>query len=194
MTNQPELIVLSDSPDAASYQTVSGWVSRTRHFFGDNERLARYDGSTHSACTGCHAIAPKSYMLCDKCRANEDTARWNKREIIEWDGTTPFCLADGDEYFFDNDRFFDWFDDASFDDDTKPEDVRLLICAPVFFKQVDTEYWNDAFCDDDLYSDANPLPPEIAKALEEFNKVIKAYTKPSCWRPGKKRIIMMRND
>jgi ribosomal protein L40E len=176
MPKQPELVVLPNSPDAASLQTVSGWVSRSGHFFGANERLARYDGSTHSICTGCGAKAPKSYTLCDTCRDAEETARWNKREIVEWDGTTPFCLDDGSKYFFDIDDFFDWFDDGSFDDGFKPEDVRLLLCVPVFFKQVDTEYWNDAFSDDDLESDHNPLPAEIAKALVEFNKVIKRYT------------------
>jgi ribosomal protein L40E len=194
MPKQPELVVLPNSPDAASLQTVSGWVSRSGHFFGANERLARYDGSTHSICTGCGAKAPKSYTLCDTCRDVEETARWNKREIDEWDGTTPFCLDDGSKYFFDIDDFFDWFDDGSFDDGFKPEDVRLLLCVPVFFKQVDTEYWNEAFSDDDLESDHNPLPSEIAKALVEFNKVIKGYTTPAYWMPGKKRIIMTKGE
>jgi len=44
-----ETVVMEDSAEAASVQTVTGWVSRLGHFFGANEgaeRTARYDGCT----------------------------------------------------------------------------------------------------------------------------------------------------
>ena len=41
-------IIMEDSPEAASIQTVTGWVSRTGRFWGNDERMARFDGSTHN--------------------------------------------------------------------------------------------------------------------------------------------------
>ena len=41
-------IIMEDSPEAASIKTVTGWVSRTGRFCGDDERMARFDGSTHN--------------------------------------------------------------------------------------------------------------------------------------------------
>lgn len=191
MHKKTDLVILPDSPEAASEQTITGWVSRNGFFYGSNERLARYDGSTHSYCTTCKGIASKSYTLCDGCRDKEETIRWNKRELVEWDGETPFCLEDGDTYFHDVDEFFDWFDDASFDDETKPEDVRLLLCVPTLIKTLDVE---DILGSDYETIEEFELPDEIAKALEALNVAIKANNKPLCWWPGKQRIIISREE
>ena len=45
--NDIKQIILPESPEAASVQTVTGWVSRTGRYWGNDERMARYDGSTH---------------------------------------------------------------------------------------------------------------------------------------------------
>ena len=41
---EPEKIVTYDSAEAASIQTVTGWVSRSGRFWGNDEHMARYDG------------------------------------------------------------------------------------------------------------------------------------------------------
>ena len=38
---EPEKIVPYDSAEAASIQTVTGWVSRSRRFWGDDEHMAQ---------------------------------------------------------------------------------------------------------------------------------------------------------
>jgi len=47
---EPEKIVPYDSAEAASIQTVTGWVSRSGRFWGNDEHMARYDGCTHRKC------------------------------------------------------------------------------------------------------------------------------------------------
>ena len=43
-------VIMYDSPEAASIKTITGWVSSAGRFWGDNEHMARYDGSTHMKC------------------------------------------------------------------------------------------------------------------------------------------------
>ena len=44
-------MILNTSDEAAHFVTgLSGWVSRHGHFYGNDERLARYDGCTHTVC------------------------------------------------------------------------------------------------------------------------------------------------
>lgn len=42
--------ILYDSPEAASVQTVTGWVSSRGMFCGNDEHMARHHGSTHRVC------------------------------------------------------------------------------------------------------------------------------------------------
>ena len=45
--NDIKKIILPESPEAASIQTVTGWVSSNGRYWGNDEHMARYDGSTH---------------------------------------------------------------------------------------------------------------------------------------------------
>lgn len=40
---EPEKIIPYDSAEAASIQNVTGWVSRSGRFWGNDEQMARYD-------------------------------------------------------------------------------------------------------------------------------------------------------
>ena len=173
--------ILYDSPEAASQKTLTGWVSRHGHFYGDNEHLARYDGCTHRLCSFCgDGLANKAYLACDRCRDAQAAKNWEKMPVAEWDGKTPFCLHDGDTYFFNAEDFYEWCED----NEQPPEEVHLVLCAPVYFSEVDEDHWADQLPED------GGLPGEIADALEAFNAVIRAYKKPSCWNPTKTRIVM----
>jgi hypothetical protein len=50
MINQNEKIVMMDSDEAASIQTVTGWVDRHGRFWGKDEHQARWCGATHRKC------------------------------------------------------------------------------------------------------------------------------------------------
>jgi hypothetical protein len=66
-----EKMILDTSDEAAKFVTgISGWVSRDGHFCGNDERIARYIGSTHKLCE-CGNIVEKMWIKCDRCRARK---------------------------------------------------------------------------------------------------------------------------
>ncbi|WP_407226469.1 hypothetical protein [Enterobacter roggenkampii] len=50
MNMKTEKIVMMDSDEAASIQTVTGWVDRQGRFWGSDEHQARWCGATHRKC------------------------------------------------------------------------------------------------------------------------------------------------
>ncbi|HAT6800607.1 TPA: hypothetical protein JAN03_00980 [Citrobacter freundii] len=50
MNMKTEKIVMMDSDEAASIQTVTGWVDRHGRFWGGDEHQARWCGATHRKC------------------------------------------------------------------------------------------------------------------------------------------------
>lgn len=175
---KPETIVLDSSDEAAKLVTVTGWVSRHGHFFGADERLARYDGSTHSACE-CGQVKTKSYIRCTACQEKFDRERWEAMEAKEWDGSEPVCLQDGDRYFWSLDDFLEWCEREEMD----PQAQQLVFAVETYLHQVDEDYWQN-----DLPEDGD-LPPKVEEALKVFNAVIKAEG-PASWWPGKVRVIL----
>jgi len=172
-----EPMILDTSDEAASIKTVTGWVSRTGRFWGNDERMARYDGSTHKQCE-CGAVAEKSYIRCDSCRAKGEIERFKARPIQPWDGET-FLYSDAhDKYFQDLESLLDHLSDYDDDDKYTLADLRLIICEPNIAREVESDHW----CDD-LPEDGD-LPSEMAEALRVFNEVVKRAP-PLSWSPGK---------
>ncbi len=177
MSDKP--MFLNTASDAATRQTVTGWVSRTGRYWGDDERMARWDGCTHVECA-CGQPVEKSWLACQKCRDARDDAKWLAMPLVEWDGKTPFCTPDGDEYFFDEETFYDWCEDGCL----TPSEVQLVLAEPTHYRQLDADYWVDEMPED------GDLPDEIQAAVDALNKVIAGYGKASVWFAGKQRIVM----
>ena len=170
-----EKIILIDSPEAATLETVQIWKASNGHYFFD-ERAARYSGSTHNTCE-CGAIAPKNYTHCDSCRNKKDIERYNKMPFKEWDGETPLVIFGTDTYFFEDCEFEQYCED----NEVEEKDLMLVICEPVFAHEIDGSDWEE-----DLPEDGE-LPDEIEQAIKEFNDKIKACGKPLSWSQGKER-------
>lgn len=168
-------MILNSSEEAASIQTVTGWVDRHGRFWGDDERMARWAGCTHIKCGQCGKPVEKSWLNCPDCREATQDVLWYSFKQKPWDGTTPVCIHDGDQYFFDDGEFYDW----CVDEGVNPSDVKLVHCDPHFAKQVEEDNW----CDD-LPEDGE-LPSEIQAALDEFNAKIRACKEPLSWWPTK---------
>lgn len=169
-----ENVILYDSPEAASIQTVTGWVASNGQFWGKDEHMARYVGSTHKVCEknpahGTH----KNHTWCEVCQAERRQVKFDAMDRKPWDGTSPVVIFDTDTYFFDEDAVRDWL----IDNDIKPEDARLVYCTPNMASEVDGDHW----CDD-LQEDGE-LSANLEAALEELNKVIRAEP-PLSWSEG----------
>ena len=81
-----------------------------------------------------------------------------------------------DEFFEDSNEIEDYCADNEID----PKDLRLVFCNPLYFQQVDTDYWSDVMSHEE---DDDDLPDELLKALNAFNDVI-AKLPPANYTPG----------
>lgn len=160
-------VVMYDSPEAASIQTVTGWVSSNGHFWRDDEHMARYDGSTHKKCA-CGETIERIYSYCRACSREITNKKFLSLPVEKWDGDTPLCLHDSDKYFF-NEDILDYL--AGLPDD---EEVHICKCRPGYLGIVSEDNWAD-----DLPEDGE-LPAAVAGAVDALNEVIKAAG-PVCW-------------
>ncbi|HCM62070.1 MAG TPA: hypothetical protein DIT05_05925 [Morganella sp. (in: Bacteria)] len=174
-------IILYASLEAASIQTVTGWVDRDGRFWGDNEYQARWCGCTHIICEKHPEEPPfiKNYG-CPKCCTENHNATFEKMPKIEWDGETPLVLFNDDKYFFDADSLRDYCEENNVD----VSELQLVICTPNYPRQQDP---NDIFCDD-LPEDGE-VSEELYLAFEALNKVI-ANHPPLSWSPGDKSVTV----
>ena len=166
--------IFPESEEAAKFVTgISGWVDRKGVFFGADERLARYSGSTHRHCDCGEVIEQRSY--CKACVRSREIEKYQSAQKTEWDHKTPLYSQRNDVYLFDAGDLIGLMEELEV---TDPEELELFICDPVKLGEIQSDYW-----DDDLPEDGE-LPPEVEAALEEFNAVIRK-SKPVGWSPGK---------
>lgn len=172
MVNQK--IIMYESPEAASVRTVTGWVASTGQFWGDDEHMARYVGSTHQQCKKSpdHPAHAKNSYCCE-CRKENLKNKYAAMPRRVWDMKTPVALYDTDRYFFDSDELRDHM----FDEDISIDEIQLVWCKPVYAAQIDP---NEYFCDD-LPEDGE-VSSELAAAFDALNAVI-AQEGPLCWFP-----------
>ena len=179
-----EKIILEDSPEAASIQTVTGWVSRTGIFWGKNEAMARFEGSTHKRCA-CGAIVPRR-SYCAHCSEKREIERWRAMPEVEWDGEAMLYSQAADLYFSDLQEIEDHCADS--DEPCTPDDLRLIICAPNYLREVDLCEDNSEALPED--GDESCFPVAVQEALEALNKAICESRTPAqaiSWSPGNKR-------
>ena len=176
MQKQQDQIILIDSPEAAHYQTgIRGWVSAKGHYFGDGaggESAARYNGCTHVPCGGCGKPVEKGWTACDRCRDLSEIARYDAMPRAEWDGKAML-------YSQVSDKFYETPDDAAEDLDDADDELsswRLVICKPVYVRQLESDY-----CADDMAEDQE-LPGAIIDAMEAFNEAVAGII--VSWEPG----------
>lgn len=176
MTTEKQ-IVMYDSDDAARIKTVTGWVSRTGRFWGNDEHMARYDGSTHKVCECGEVVENRSY--CRKCSERKEHEKYLAMPSIAWDGKAPLNLHGTDTYFFDEDSLLDHCADVG----CQPQDLPLVICVPLFATPIEgSEHYSD-----DLPEDGE-LPAELEEAFRVLNAAIQACKTPLCWYPGKQSV------
>ncbi|MBI6975702.1 hypothetical protein JET74_09700 [Pseudomonas lactis] len=170
-----EKVVMYESPEAASIQTVTGWVGADGRFWGKDEHMARWCGATHRQCEKnpehpIHAI--RSY--CQQCHEESRKAKFAAMPIKEWSGE-PLVIFDGDQYFFDEDSLRDFLVDSDID----LADLQLCICEPNMPREVDP---SNVFIDD-LPEDGEIRDQQLVAALELLNEMIR-QSEPLSWSEG----------
>jgi hypothetical protein len=192
MNHPDKEIIRYDDPEAATFKTgISGWVDRTGRFFGNGpsaEHMARYSSCTHRICEKCGELYSKN-GYCEPCHQKKMDAKFNAMPTQKWDGVTPLYSESWEKFFFDMDEINDMIEDAAADGERMEtlEDLRLVICKPNYAREIDDEYFGDAF-PEDTNSTLSDLDPELAELVEAVNEYIRKQGKPLSWTPGKFRV------
>ena len=175
-----EPIIMFDSPEAAEFKTVAltGWWSSKGVFYKDDERMARYGGSTHKACEQCGKPTVKHRLVCEECLIPKEIEKYFAMPMKPWDQEVPVYSRVHDVYL----NYICELRDYCNETDTNPNLMQLVIAEPEFAKEI---YPNEHYVDD-LPEDCE-VPIEIADAFEILNKAIKACKEPLCFYPGKFR-------
>lgn len=174
MINKDTKPIFPESDEAAKFVTgLSGWVDRDGRFWGNDENMARYSGSTHKHCE-CGAVIER-ISYCVACERRRDIEKYQNAQKIEWDHKTPLYSQRNDEYLFDKDDLINLMEECQV---TDPDELELFICQPNRLREIESDQW----CDD-LPVDGE-LPSEVEAALEVFNAALRA-AEPVSWSPGK---------
>lgn len=160
-------IIMAESPEAATLTTVTGWVSRTGYFFGDNEWAARHEGATHRKCDQCDRVLTKGdYTQCSDCRMKNAMTAYLALPEAEWDGVNPVYSETKECYYTHPDDAYD---------DLWPgqglEALCLFLTEPNYAGTLDAdELWCDDLAEDDT------IPDILRAAIDNVNLVITGGT------------------
>ncbi len=170
-------IILPSDDAAATLQTVTGWVSAKGHFYGVDERLARYDGSTHRPCSECGALIDKN-AYCTPCHEKKELQKYEKMPRKKWDGEAMLYSDVADKYFYSDEDlqgYLEWNGEPA-------SSLRLIICEPVYATEIEiADVYEDSLPTDDDYR----VPRELVDAFEELNTVLREEKIILSWTPGK---------
>jgi len=176
------VILFEDESSAKFIENISGWVDINRRFFGNNkdsENIARYSSCTHQRCE-CGEIMKKGWTKCEKCRTASEIEKYNLLPFKEWDGKEIVYSDYADKYFRDSDEIEDYCEE----EEIEPSELRLLLCVPNHFDQIDSDIWSDVLPEDF----EGELPRKLQDALNAFNEVIKSLS-PASYSPSKTRTL-----
>lgn len=173
--------ILRDSPEAASIQTVTGWVSSTGRFYGADEHLARYDGATHTKCEKNpeHPIY-KINGYCESCWAEKQQALYEAMPAEPYNGDAC-AVFNTDQYFWEENEILEYCVDRGIN----PADLQLVHCVPTYARQIDgKDYFSD-----DLPEDGE-LPQVLHDAFAALNKIIGHKKHVLSWSQGKTKAVL----
>lgn len=151
-----------DSEEAATKQTITGWVSANGRFWGTDEHMARWDGCTHIKCTQCGEPHSKNYTICDVCLTKKRIDSYHQLPYRDWDRKS--CVYDGftDKFFFGGeDEIREYYKELDI------TSIRLQYTEPNYLSKIDTDSWSDI-----LPEDTYDLPNDVMKAIEALNEVL----------------------
>lgn len=171
-------VVMYESDEAASIQTLTGWVDRNGRFWGADEHMARYCGSTHRICekNPAHGVR-ESNGYCEQCHAEHRQNHFATLEKKVWAGE-PLVVFDNDTYFFDAESLVDY----CLEHNVLPSELQLLICEPNYPREIDMVDHCEEIIPDG--GDHHDIPEAIWQASEALNKAIRE-SEPISWSGGK---------
>lgn len=177
--NETSRVILSTDEGIVESVSVKGWkdIHGKIHL---SEYFAKEASITHRTCT-CGKVYPikgsRSNTICNDCFNENITKRYNALPYKEWDGKTPLYSDLCDKYFFDADELLDYCYDEEIDIST----LRLIICEPNYYREINADYWAD-----EMSEDQEDIDSTLKEELNKLNQLIKTLP-PLSWSPSKYR-------
>lgn len=141
-----------------------------------SEKTVRSEMATHKECDKCGDIIRKK-SFCNSCRDKIEKEKYLKKPFIKWDGETPVCINNSDQYFWSSDEIDDYLEE----NEIKSSELELVICAPNHIRSIDEDYWSDEMPEE--YDSLSDFSKEFSEKLKEFNDYISTL-KPLSWSQG----------
>lgn len=158
--------IIYDDPIAARFvENIKGWVDINNRFYGNNpdsEHMARWSSCTHKKCQ-CGNVTTKGWKLCEECRTKVEIELYNKMPFEEYKGEMVYSHY-ADKYFRDSSEIEDYCEE----EEVEHKDLKLVFCQGNFFKQIDSDYWEDILPEDS----EGVFPDKLKDALDFLNKII----------------------
>ena len=178
------LVIFADSSKAARFEkNISGWVSRDGRFYGANEDLARWNGSTHRKCECGEVLVKNAY--CQKCSDVKEKDNFLRMPVVEWDGSAQLYDQSTDKYFGEIDDIFTHYEDEGLN----INDAMIVVCEPNYAREIESDFWCDELPQDLSFEECGGVDAETVELLEKLNKKLK-HTILS-YSPGKNRIDIL---
>lgn len=187
MNNKIEKIIMMDSDEAASIQTLTGWVDRHGRYWGKDEHMARWSGATHRKCKNKPDEHPvhSTHGYCEECHRESRQAAFAKMERVVWKGE-PLVIFDDDQYFFDIESLAEY----CLENSLLPSELQLVICEPNRPRELDVvDYCDEIIPEGGDYYD---IPEAILNAVEALNKAFKESAPISY--SGSDRVAIVSDD
>jgi hypothetical protein len=173
-----ETIILNTSEEAAHFVTgISGWVDREGRFWGNDERMARYSGSTHSVCKTCGNIYQRN-AYCLPCHKRKEIECYNVKPKKPWDGQSPLYSHVYDMWFNEISEIEEYCEEH----ECIVDDLRLSIGEPVYMREIDSDYWEEDLPEEQHLHDCDE---RLSLLVEAVNKYIREEKPYYTWEAGK---------
>lgn len=154
--------IMYGSEEAAQLKTVTGWISSDGRFFGKDEHMARYAGSTHDMCV-CGNEKELYYTICSTCRQKSARERFLALPYQEYNGE-PVYSDHYDKWFFTVDDIEIFLDEEIEDEHERYGPLDLLVGKPIAYRTLHYDFFQEYLAED------QELPDDIVTKIDEFNK------------------------
>lgn len=174
-------ILITDDNSATYVTNLKGWVSSNGIFFGEDEELARYNGSTHRHCSNknCGEIVEKYKSYCNECAHDNYIKKFNNLPIVDYKNETCKVIFSDllEEYFSDESYLYDRISEYCIENNINKDifDETIFRLQPCYEIKL-TEIQEDDILAVDSFSNYDiELSKDILIYLELLNKEINNF-------------------
>jgi len=154
--------IFIESPQAAQIKTVTGWFSRIGTYWGNDEKMARFEGHTHIHCP-CGKDHERGYCSIEhKQRLEKDFASYPKLPFDK--GSGVFNLLGTDTFFYEFSGILEYISEEGIVD---INNLKLVHCEGQGLSTLDSDHWADELPED------GELPDCVYEAMQALNLAIK---------------------